>query len=54
MEDLGVRVGYVYKKDNNGWQQFNVARPFEAFNVPVTRPDPVRTTSSATATTARP
>ena len=40
MEDLGVRVGYVYKKDNNGWQQFNVARPFEAFNVPVTRPDP--------------
>ena len=29
MEDLGVRVGYVYKKDNNGWQQFNVARPFE-------------------------
>jgi hypothetical protein len=40
IEDLGVRVGYVYKKDNNGWQQFNVARPFEAFNVPVTRPDP--------------
>ncbi len=40
MEDLGMRVGYVYKKDNNGWQQFNVARPFDVFNVPVTRPDP--------------
>jgi hypothetical protein len=40
IEDLGVRVGYVYKKDNNGWQQFNIARPFEVFNVPVTRPDP--------------
>jgi hypothetical protein len=40
IENLGVRVGYVYKKDNDGWQQFNVARPFEAFNVPVTRPDP--------------
>ncbi len=39
-QDLGVRVGYVYKKDNNGWQQFNNARPFDAFNVPVTRPDP--------------
>jgi hypothetical protein len=40
LQDLGVRVGYVYKKDNDGWEQFNVARPFEAFNVPVTRPDP--------------
>jgi hypothetical protein len=40
LEDLGMRVGYVYKKDNNGWQQFNIARPFDVFNVPVTRPDP--------------
>jgi len=40
LQDLGIRVGYVYKKDNQGWEQFNVARPFEAFNVPVTRPDP--------------
>ncbi len=29
MTDLGVRVGYVWKKDNNGWQQINAARPFE-------------------------
>ncbi|MCA1674342.1 MAG: hypothetical protein LC799_19850 [Actinobacteria bacterium] len=40
LSDLGVRVGYVHKKDNNGWQQDNVLRPFSAFNVPVTRPDP--------------
>ena len=54
LQDLGVRVGYVWKKDNDGWQQFNVARPFEAYNVPVTRPrSRVRTTSSATATMAR-
>ncbi len=40
LSDLGVRVGYVYKKDNDGWQQDNVLRPFDVFNVPVTRPDP--------------
>jgi hypothetical protein len=40
LQDLGFRVGYVWKKDNQGWEQFNVARPFEAYNVPVTRPDP--------------
>jgi hypothetical protein len=40
LADLGVRVGYVYKKDNDGWAQFNDLRPFSAFNVPVTRPDP--------------
>ncbi len=40
LENLGVRVGYVYKKDNNGWQQVNVARPFDAFNVPVSVVDP--------------
>ena len=36
IRDLGVRVGYVYKKDNNGWQQIAPNRPFEAFNIPVT------------------
>jgi hypothetical protein len=40
MNDLGVRAGYVYKKDNDGWQQVNELRPFEAFNVPVTVVDP--------------
>jgi hypothetical protein len=38
--DLGVRVGYVWKKDNDGWQQVNALRPLEAYNVPVTLPDP--------------
>ncbi len=38
--DLGVRAGFVYKKDNNGWQQLNTLRPFDAFNVPVTLRDP--------------
>jgi hypothetical protein len=36
MTDLGVRVGFVWKKDQNGWQQVNVLRPFEAYNIPVT------------------
>ncbi len=40
LSDLGVRVGYVYKKDNDGWQQVNELRPFDAFNVPVTVVDP--------------
>ncbi|MGH9347338.1 MAG: carboxypeptidase regulatory-like domain-containing protein [Vicinamibacterales bacterium] len=36
MRDLGVRVGYVWKKDNNGWQQTVPNRPFSAYNIPVT------------------
>jgi hypothetical protein len=40
MQDLGIRAGYVWKKDNDGWQQVNTARPFSAFNVPLTVADP--------------
>jgi hypothetical protein len=40
LADLGVRVGYVWKKDNQGWQQFNALRPLEAFNVPIAIADP--------------
>lgn len=40
LADLGVRVGYVWKKDYNGWQQMNDGRPASAFNVPVTIVDP--------------
>jgi hypothetical protein len=36
MTDLGVRVGYVWKKDNDGWQQIVPSRPFDAYNIPVT------------------
>jgi hypothetical protein len=40
MNDLGVRVGFVWKNDNNGWQQMNDGRPHSAYNVPVTITDP--------------
>jgi hypothetical protein len=40
LADLGIRVGYVWKKDYNGWQQMNDGRPFSAYNVPVTIIDP--------------
>ena len=40
LADLGVRAGFVYKKDQQGWQQVNSLRPFSAFNVPVTVVDP--------------
>ena len=38
--DFGLRAGYVWKKDYNGWQQLNDSRPYSAFNVPVTVTDP--------------
>jgi hypothetical protein len=40
MHDLGVRVGYVWKHDNDGWQQIVPNRPFSAYNVPVSVVDP--------------
>lgn len=40
MADLGVRAGFVYKKDQNGWQQVNSLRPFSAYNRPVSVIDP--------------
>jgi hypothetical protein len=40
LDDLGVRAGFVWKKDHDGWQRRNVLRPFDAFNVPVTVIDP--------------
>jgi hypothetical protein len=40
MADLGIRVGYVYKKDHDGWQQMNSLRPLSAYNVPVVIRDP--------------
>ncbi len=38
--DLGVRAGFVYKKDNDGWQQNNANRPFSAYSIPTTVADP--------------
>jgi len=40
MTDLGIRVGFVWKNDKNGWQQVNTLRPLSAFSVPVTIIDP--------------
>ena len=40
LQDLGVRAGFVWKQDNDGWQRLNVLRPFDAYNVPVTVIDP--------------
>jgi hypothetical protein len=40
MADLGVRAGFVWKKDQNGWQQVNSLRPFSAYSVPVSVVDP--------------
>lgn len=38
--DLGVRAGFVWKKDSNGWRQTNELRPFSAYNLPVSVTDP--------------
>ncbi|MDP3720245.1 MAG: TonB-dependent receptor [Acidobacteriota bacterium] len=38
--DLGIRAGFVWKKDNDGWQQVNANRPPSAFNIPTTVVDP--------------
>ncbi len=40
MADLGVRAGFVWKKDNDGWQRLNVLRPLSAYNVPISVVDP--------------
>ncbi len=40
LADLGVRAGFVWKNDQNGWQQVNSLRPFGAYNVPVSVVDP--------------
>ena len=40
LHDFGVRVGFVWKKDYNGWQQINADRPHSAYNVPITISEP--------------
>lgn len=37
--NLGTRVGFVWKKDYDGYQQMNRNRPIGAYNVPVTVAD---------------
>lgn len=40
LQDFGVRVGFVWKKDHNGWQQIGAGRPYSAYNVPITIAEP--------------
>jgi hypothetical protein len=40
LADLGVRAGFVWKKDSDGWQRLNAARRFENYNIPVSVVDP--------------
>jgi len=40
MADLGIRTGFVWKKDHDGWQRLNVDRRFSAYNVPISIVDP--------------
>jgi hypothetical protein len=35
-----ARVGFIYKKDFNLYQSVNVARPYSAYNIPITTVDP--------------
>jgi hypothetical protein len=37
---LSARVGYVYKREFDLYQLVNVARPFSAYNIPITTTDP--------------
>jgi hypothetical protein len=40
VSDFGVRAGFVYKADRDGWQQVNASRPYSNFSIPVTVVDP--------------
>lgn len=39
---LSARIGYIYKREFNLHQLVNVARPYEAYNIPITVIDPGR------------
>jgi hypothetical protein len=40
MGNMGLRAGYLWKKNYDGYQLVNVLRPFSAYNVPVQVADP--------------
>lgn len=40
MENFGLRTGFIYRRISQFRQQFNASRPFDAFNVPISIPDP--------------
>ncbi len=45
---VGVRAGFVWKMDRDGYQQSNANRPLSAYNVPITVVDPGPDGSRAT------
>jgi hypothetical protein len=38
--DLAVSGAYIYKREYDRYQRINVARPYSAFTIPITRTDP--------------
>ncbi len=40
LADLGVRAGFVWKKDSDGWQRINASRRYENFTIPISVVDP--------------
>ena len=38
--DVGARVGFVYKAENNLWQLIDIGRPYDLWSVPFTVADP--------------
>ncbi|HJU41447.1 MAG TPA: carboxypeptidase regulatory-like domain-containing protein [Vicinamibacterales bacterium] len=40
MPNFGVRAGYVWRGQRNQYARINIARPYSAFTVPVSVPDP--------------
>jgi hypothetical protein len=40
MPNFGVRAGYVWRGQRNQYSRINIARPYSAFTVPVSVPDP--------------
>jgi hypothetical protein len=41
-QSLSARVGYVYKRESDLYTLVNVARPYSAYNIPITTVDPGR------------
>ena len=40
MANFGVRAGYVWRGQRNQYGRYNINRPYSAFTVPVSIPDP--------------
>ncbi len=40
MPNFGVRAGYVWRGQRDQYGRYNISRPYEAFTVPVSVPDP--------------